>query len=63
MITQAVIMQLTINALVQGGTIALMAIGFTLIFGILRIVNFWHGEAFMFGAVIVYFLSVAAGLN
>lgn len=55
--------QLVLNSLVLGAMIALMAIGFTLIFGILRIVNFWHGEAYMFGAAIVYFLSVSLGAN
>jgi len=55
--------QLVLNSLVLGAMIALMAIGFTLIFGILRIVNFWHGEAYMFGAAIVYFLAVSLGIH
>jgi len=54
--------QLILNGLVLGATIALMAIGFTLIFGILRIVNFWHGEAYMFGGVIVYYLAASLGM-
>ena len=57
------IAQLAVNAVVYGVQIALMASGFSLIFGVLRIVNFWHGEAYMFGGVIIYFLSVSAGLN
>ena len=57
------IAQLILNGFVHGAIIALMATGLNLIFGILRVVNFWHGEAFMFGAVIVYFLNVAAGVN
>ena len=40
-----------------------MAIGFTLIFSIMRVVNFWHGEAYMFGAVILYFLRQSLGMN
>lgn len=55
--------QLVLNSVVLGSTIALMAVGFTLIFGILRIVNFWHGEAYMFGAAIVYFVSVRLGIS
>lgn len=55
--------QLIINGFVLGAEIALMAIGFTLIFGILRIVNFWHGEAFMLGAVFVFFLAMNAGIG
>ena len=54
--------QLIVNGLVFGAIIALMAVGFSLIFGILRIVNFWHGEAYMLGAVSVYFLVVRAGV-
>lgn len=34
----------------------LMALGFTLIFGIMRIVNFAHGELYMIGAYVVYVL-------
>ena len=55
--------QIFINSVVLGATIALMAVGLNLIFGILQIVNFWHGEAYMFGAVIVYSLLVKAGVN
>jgi branched-chain amino acid transport system permease protein len=55
--------QLILNGFVLGATIALMAIGFTLIFGILGIVNYWHGEAYMFGAAIVYYLVVGLKLN
>lgn len=39
-----------INGLAQGSTYALMALGFTLIFGTLRLVTFAHGEVFMIGA-------------
>lgn len=55
--------QIILNGFVLGATISLMAIGFTLIFGILRVVNFWHGEAYMFGAVLIFFLRQEAGLN
>lgn len=40
-----------------------MAVGFTLAFGVLRVVNFWHGEAYMLGAVMVFYLKQQAGLN
>ena len=54
--------QLVVNGLVFGALVALMAVGFSLIFGILRIVNFWHGEAYMMGAVAVFFFVVKAGV-
>ena len=38
-------------------------LGFTLIFGILRLVNFAHGEFYMLGAFAVYHLTTQLGLN
>lgn len=46
-----------INGLTQGSVYALLALGFTLIFGTLRMVTFAHGEVYMVGAY-VGFLSV-----
>ncbi|HEY1362240.1 MAG TPA: branched-chain amino acid ABC transporter permease, partial [Xanthobacteraceae bacterium] len=40
----------TINGIVAGMILALIASGLTLIFGIMDVVNFAHGELFMFGA-------------
>ncbi|MEA3431919.1 MAG: branched-chain amino acid ABC transporter permease [candidate division WOR-3 bacterium] len=42
------------NGLIIGFTYALMAVGLTMIFGIMRIVNFAHGEFYMLGAFAVY---------
>ena len=43
---------------ILGGTYALLGIGLTLIFGIMRVVNFTHGELYAFGAYFVYFVAV-----
>ena len=43
----------------QGAIIALIALGYTLVYGILRMINFAHGEVFMFGAFAAYFFSSA----
>ena len=43
-------LDLLINGLITGVFYALMAIGLSLIFGILKIVNFAHGEFYMLGA-------------
>lgn len=51
------------NALIMGGTYALLGIGLTLIFGIMRIVNFTHGELYAFGAYMMYFFAVVMGMN
>ena len=42
--------QQIVNGLSVGLVYALMAIGFTLIFGVLNVVNFAHGEVYMVGA-------------
>jgi len=52
-----------LNALMLGGTYALLGIGLTLIFGIMRVVNFTHGELYAFGAYMMYMLVMLAGAN
>lgn len=55
--------QHALNALILGGTYALLGIGLTLIFGIMRLVNFTHGELYAFGAYMAYMLIMVLGLN
>jgi branched-chain amino acid transport system permease protein len=47
-------LQHVLNGVVLGGTYALLGIGLTLIFGIMRVVNFTHGELYAFGAYVTY---------
>jgi branched-chain amino acid transport system permease protein len=56
-------LQHLLNALILGGTYALLGIGLTLIFGIMRVVNFTHGELYAFGAYMVYFFAMVLGVN
>ena len=51
----------TVNGIVAGMILALVASGLTLIFGILDVVNFAHGELFMFGAYIGFVIVAATG--
>src|SRR5271169_4287560 len=51
----------TINGLVTGMILALVASGLTLIFGIMDIVNFAHGELFMLGAYVGVITYAATG--
>lgn len=57
------LLQHIVNALILGGTYALLGIGLTLIFGIMRVVNFTHGELYAFGAYAVYALVAPLGLD
>lgn len=43
----------------QGSLYALIALGYTLVYGILRMINFAHGEVFMSGAFTAYFVAAA----
>jgi branched-chain amino acid transport system permease protein len=54
--------EIVFTGLLIGSFYALMALGLTLVFGILKIVNFAHGEFFMIGAYAYTLLVVRAGL-
>src|ERR1700687_3223415 len=51
----------TINGIVTGMILALVASGLTLIFGIMDVVNFAHGELFMLGAYVGVIILAATG--
>jgi branched-chain amino acid transport system permease protein len=57
------LLQHGLNALMLGATYALLGIGLTLIFGIMRVVNFTHGELYAFGAYMMYMLVMRTGAN
>ena len=56
-------LQHLLNALMLGGTYALLGIGLTMIFGIMRVVNFTHGELYTFGAYMVFFFAMTLSAN
>ncbi|MBP6332696.1 MAG: branched-chain amino acid ABC transporter permease [Aminivibrio sp.] len=43
------------NAITLGSLYGLIAIGYTMVYGILRLINFAHGEVFMLGAYFIFF--------
>jgi branched-chain amino acid transport system permease protein len=65
------IIELTITGLALGGIYALIALGYTMVYGVLQLINFAHSEVFMFGTfavawVVVFFHgtnSVSEGLG
>ncbi|HEX8689246.1 MAG TPA: branched-chain amino acid ABC transporter permease [Solirubrobacterales bacterium] len=54
--------QATLNGLTLGTIYALGAVGLTLVYGILRLVNFAHGDFLAFGAYMAYLVNVTWGL-
>lgn len=59
----AVLLQQIANGVTIGVVYALIAIGLTLVFGILDVINFAHGELYMLGAFMTYGLTVGLGLD
>jgi len=57
------IYQQLINGLMLGASYSLVAIGYTLIFGVLNLLYFAHGEVFMVGAFVGLYLVVYGGAN
>lgn len=53
------VFQNIINALQWGSFYALIALGYTLVYGVLLLINFAHGDVFMVGAYIAYFVATA----
>lgn len=61
-----VLLQQIVNGLVVGSVYALVALGYTMVYGILQLINFAHGEIVMIGALVALFVTnalVAAGLS
>lgn len=54
--------QVLLNGLVVGMTYALIALGLTIIFSIMKVVNFAHGQLYMIGGFVVYYLTAVYGL-
>src|SRR4051812_50100203 len=49
--TMEVLLQQIINGLVLGSMYALVALGYTMVYGIINLINFAHGEVLMVGAL------------
>jgi len=59
-----VLLQQILNGLILGSLYALVALGYTMVYGILELINFAHGEIVMLGAMVsVTVLGVLAGLG
>ena len=54
-----IFMQQFVNALSLGSLYALIAIGYTMVYGILRLINFAHGDVFMIGGYLAFYAVTA----
>lgn len=57
------VLQGLVSGLLFGGVYSLMAVGLTLIFGVMRVVNFAHGDMMVWGMYLAYVLAARAGLD
>jgi branched-chain amino acid transport system permease protein len=57
------LLQQLINGLSLGAIYALIAVGYTMVYGILKLINFAHGEVFMIGAMISVLSAAALKLH
>ena len=55
------LLQQLVNGLTLGSVYALIALGYSMVYGILKLLNFAHGEVYMFGAFIGWFVLVGLG--
>src|SRR5260221_7636504 len=57
------LLQQLINGISLGAIYALIALGYTMVYGILRLINFAHGDVYMVGAFMGYYLAGGIGIR
>ncbi|ERK29810.1 MULTISPECIES: branched-chain amino acid ABC transporter permease [Clostridium] len=57
------LLQQIINGLALGSVYALLAIGYTMVYGIIKLINFAHGDIYMIGAFAGFYASANLGLS
>ena len=54
-------LQQLVNGITWGSVYALIALGYTMVYGILRLINFAHGDVYMLGAFFGYYAARLTG--
>ena len=57
------LLQHLVNGVSLGTIYALIALGYTMVYGVLKLINFAHGDVYMVGAFSGYYLATASGLS
>lgn len=57
------LMQVLVNGILLGGLYACMAIGFSVIWGVMNLINLAHGSMIVLGAYITYFITTQTGID
>jgi len=55
-------LQQLVNGITLGGVYALIAVGYTMVYGVIQLINFAHGEIYMLGAFLAYTMVTFLGL-
>src|SRR5215813_976055 len=59
----SIFLQQLINGITLGAIYALIALGYTMVYGILRLINFAHGDVYMVGAFMGYYIAGGIGVR
>ena len=54
-------LQQLLNGITWGGIYALIALGYTMVYGVLKLINFAHGDVYMVGAMTGFYVAHALG--
>jgi len=55
-------LQQLVNGITLGGDYALIAVGYTMVYGVIQLINFAHGEIYMLGAFLAYTMVTVLGI-
>lgn len=55
--------QQLVNGIILGSIYALLALGYTMVYGIIKLINFAHGDIYMLGAFIGYYAISSLHMN